>query len=175
MPVPIRIPDIGAAEDEVTLVQWLVEEGEEIARGQKIVAIETDKAVVELESVAAGTLLKQCAAEGADATTGDIIAYVGDPGESVPQPSDSGPGASESGGGPETSESQAGIRPAATPQQALPTDNTEPVSQPRVSPMVRNLARQKGVDLEEVTGTGAGGVITRKDILAAAKNAGSNG
>ena len=62
MTVPIKIPDVGATVDEVTLVQWLVEEGAEIVRGQKIAAIETDKAVVELESVAAGVLLKKCAA-----------------------------------------------------------------------------------------------------------------
>ena len=57
MAVPIKIPDVGTTVDEVTIVQWLVEEGTEIVRGQKIAAIETDKAVAELESVAAGVVL----------------------------------------------------------------------------------------------------------------------
>ncbi len=160
MTVPVKIPDLGAADDNVTLVRWLVEEGAEIIRGQKIAAIETDKAMVELESVAAGVLLKKCAAEGEDATTGDIIAYVGRPGDLVPETANCGPDASRL---------QPEVRSAPKPTGAVPTKTSRADSEPRVSPMVRNLAKKKGVNLDEVVGTGIGGTITRQDILAAVK------
>lgn len=163
MSVPIKIPDLGAADDQVTLVQWLVEVGDEITRGQKIVSIETDKAVVELESVAAGMLLKQCVAKGQDATVGDVIAYVGEPGDSVPETET-----------PNT-EQQGSTLPsdARSPSPAIgATRRTDADAQtkPLISPLVRNLARQKGVNLDTVVGTGAGGVITRQDVLDAAKD-----
>ena len=170
MAVPIKIPDVGTTVDEVTIVQWLVEEGTEIVRGQKIAAIETDKAVVELESVAAGVLLKKCAAEGQDVTTGDIIAYVGEPGESIAKMAS-----------PETADSvpdhvppKSAVDPTPKPLGATIPEATQQDSKPKVSPMVRNLAKQKGVNLDDVVGTGTGGVITRQDVLAAAKGSDSN-
>jgi pyruvate dehydrogenase E2 component (dihydrolipoamide acetyltransferase) len=150
--VPIKIPDLGAAVDEVTLVRWLVQEGDQIVRGQKIAEIETDKAVVPLESAAVGTLLKLVAQAGADASTGDIIAYVGDPNDVVPE----SPAASP-----------AEVTKRLPPQRAVVSEATPPrdTTKPRITPMLRNFAKQKGVDVDAIVGTGPNGTVTRQDIL----------
>jgi len=154
--VAIKIPDLGAADDNVTLVHWLVEVGDEIARGQKLAAIETDKAVVELESVAAGVLLKKCAAEGDDATVGDVIAYIGKAGESVTEAHSGSP-----------SDRKDAFNQSTAPV-IIRACNSDTQPKARVSPLVRNFAKQQGVDLDKVAGTGPGGIITRQDVLAAA-------
>lgn len=155
MTFPVKVPDIGGTVDTVTVVRWLVEEGEEIIRGQKIVEIETDKAVVELESVAEGVLAKKAASDGDEVAIGAVIAYVGNVGDSVSEIFDAVPDIHS----PET-----------TPQSAASRE----ISRPRVSPVVRNLARQKGVDPDRVVGTGKDGMITRWDILAAARHTDAN-
>jgi pyruvate/2-oxoglutarate dehydrogenase complex dihydrolipoamide acyltransferase (E2) component len=148
--VSIKIPDIGTTVDTVTLVRWLVEEGAEIVRGQNIAEIETDKAVIALESAATGILLRKDAAEGDRISTGDVIAYVGNSTDTIPEPSD--------------------IEP--DDLNAKPVARTAPfreIVKPRISPMLRNFARLKGVDIETVAGTGNDGTVTRQDIVAAAE------
>jgi pyruvate/2-oxoglutarate dehydrogenase complex dihydrolipoamide acyltransferase (E2) component len=81
MPVAIKMPDIGTTVEQVTILKWLKKEGQAVKRGEALCEIQTDKAVTELESVAQGVLLKQVAAENTDVTVGDVIAYVGAPGE----------------------------------------------------------------------------------------------
>lgn len=149
MIVAIKVPDFGVTVDTVTLYKWLVAEGTEIVRGQTIAEIEADKAVVILESVATGVLLKILAAEGQKVSTGDVIAFAGDPTDTVPQTWDAAP--------------KPPI-PATPPPQA----EHRSISKPRVSPILRNLASQKGVDIDRVIGTGKDGMITREDIIAAA-------
>lgn len=131
MAVAIRMPDFGTAVTEVRILKWLVEEGQAVARGALLAEVETDKAASELECVAEGVLLKVCVPEGAAAEAGQVIAYVGRPGEALPE--------------------------AKAPEA------------PRVSPVVANLAAKQGVDLSRVKGTGAGGMITREDVMRAGR------
>ena len=79
----IKIPDISTTADTVVLLKWLKQEGEQVKRGEFLCELETDKAATELESVAQGTLLKQVVAEGTEINVGTVIAYVGDPSESI--------------------------------------------------------------------------------------------
>lgn len=158
--VLIKIPDLGAADDQVTLVKWLVCEGEDVVRGQTIATIETDKAVVELESVATGTLLKRYVAEGQDATVGDVIGYVGRPGDLIPETR----GTTSQGSSLLSDE-----LPLASDSETRKKTDVQEQAKPLVSPLVRNLARQMGVNLDDVIGTGIGGVITRQDVLANAR------
>ncbi len=79
----ILMPRLGETTTEGTIFEWLVAEGDEIELVQPIALIETDKAQVELESVAEGTLLKIVAPAGATVEAGTVIAYVGEPGEQV--------------------------------------------------------------------------------------------
>jgi len=145
MAVPIKVPDLGTTVDEIKLLTWLVEEGESVERGDFLAEIETDKATGELESVAEGVLLKQLVAAGDTVEKGDVLAYVGEPGEAVPEAQDE----------PAHREDV----PASSPPGRPSSDG------PRVSPMVRNLAKKLGVDIGTTEGTGRNGTITRDDVL----------
>ena len=156
MAVAIRLPDMGTNVEECKVLSWRIKPGEAVKRGDVLADIETDKAVAELESTGEGVLLQVVVKEGELARTGDILAYVGKPGESV------------------AGEAKAVAAPAA----ALPHGTASPVAtpshleggpSPRVAPIVRNLAAKLGVDLGRVKGTGAGGVITREDVQRASR------
>ena len=85
MATAIRVPDLGTTVDEVKIVAWMIEEGEDVQRGDVLVEVETDKTLVEVEAAAEGVLLKQMASAGEMVRTDDIIAYVGEAGEPVVQ------------------------------------------------------------------------------------------
>ena len=150
----IKIPDLGTNTDEVKLVEWLKQEGDPVKRGDMLCEVETDKAVDELESVAEGTLLRQVVPAGTDIRSGTIIAYVGSPGEAIPDPE------------------------AAAPQQPDQAQTSQSPSKgggaKRVSPVVRNLAKRHGVDLESISGSGPGGRITREDVISASQAKGDD-
>ena len=148
----IRMPDLGTTVDYLKLVAWLVEPGQPVEQGRPLAEVETDKAVSELESIASGTLLRTLVEPGGEVQQGEVIAVVGEPGEDV----------------------DSLLRQEVKPKATWETDPTTlahggEASGPRVSPMVRNLARKLGVDLATVTGSGSGGTITRQDVQAAAE------
>jgi pyruvate dehydrogenase E2 component (dihydrolipoamide acetyltransferase) len=156
MAVAIRLPDMGTNVEECKVLSWRIKPGEAVKRGDVLADIETDKAVAELESTGEGVLLEVVVKAGDVARTGDILAYVGKPGESVAD----------------------GTKAVAIPAEALPPRSASPVATPshlesgpslRVAPVVRNLAAKVGVDLGRVKGTGAGGVITREDVQRASR------
>lgn len=144
MATEIKIPDLGTTVDQIKLIAWLKQEGEPVKRGEPLCEVETDKAVMELESVAEGVLLRQVVPADTEVEQGTIIAYIGSPGEPIPEPQSNRPA--------EQKEPQSKSRPQAP-------------AVPRVSPMIRNLAKNLGVDLHQVRGTGPGGTIIREDIL----------
>ena len=84
MAVAIKIPDMGVTMDTMVLENWLVEEGDEIERGDVLAEIQTDKALSDLESFARGVLLKKMVDNGAEVQVGQVVAYIGAPGETVP-------------------------------------------------------------------------------------------
>jgi pyruvate dehydrogenase E2 component (dihydrolipoamide acetyltransferase) len=146
---PIRMPDIGTTVEEFRIMRWLVAEGDAVALGDELVEIETDKAVTTLESTAGGTLLRHLVHADDVAQTGDILAYVGAPGEAIP---DDAPAAAASV-----------APPAAVIATPVPAGKLL-----QVAPVVRNLAAKLGVDLTTVQGSGLGGMITREDVQRAA-------
>ncbi|MBI81743.1 MAG: hypothetical protein CMJ81_00975 [Planctomycetaceae bacterium] len=156
MAKPIVMPDLAATADTITLIEWKVKPGDTVNRGQPLAAIETDKAVTELESVAEGTVLKLLAEDGDVIEVGDVIAYVGQAGESLPDTVTTADTIARQGE-PEEEKPVAAKRPAA--------------DAPRVSPLIRNLAKKMAVDLAQVKGTGNHGMITRQDVLDAANPA----
>jgi pyruvate dehydrogenase E2 component (dihydrolipoamide acetyltransferase) len=142
MATPVKMPDLGTTVEVVTLVAWLKQEGEPVQRGEPLCEVETDKATDQLESVAAGVLLRQVVPARSEVQSGTIIAYIGSPGETIPDES--------------PSPSQEFIMP-----QVAATAET----QRKVPPVIRNLAKREGVDLDAVIGTGPAGQITRDDVL----------
>ena len=152
MATAIKIPDLGTTTDEVVLVEWLKQEGDPVGRGEALCEVETDKATEELESVAEGVLLRQVVPAGSEITSGTIIAYIGSPGESIPEPETAAPVQLDKSDG----------------QEGPPAHDVVP----GVPPVIRNLAKRMGVDLASVSGTGPRGRITREDVIRAEQAAG---
>lgn len=82
----IVMPALGETSDELHIIKWLVAEGESVELGQPLLVVETDKAELEVESAAEGTLLKIVVEEGQDVEASTVIAYVGAPGDQIPLP-----------------------------------------------------------------------------------------
>jgi pyruvate dehydrogenase E2 component (dihydrolipoamide acetyltransferase) len=144
--------------EEGTVARWLVAVGAAVERGQVLAEIDTDKATMEYEAEAAGTVLSIVVPEGADAPVGATIAWIGEPGEAVP-----------------ASDGAAPAERAAAPSEAPPRPTAAPAAgggRVNASPVARRLAQELGVDLASVAGTGRGGMISREDVEAAAAGAG---
>ena len=163
MAVAIRLPDMGTNVEECKLLAWRIREGGPVKRGAVLAEIETDKAVAELESTAEGVLLRQAVKAGDPARTGDVLAYVGQPGELLPDLEATGPRTGVGALG------MARITPASATVERLAVPPQPEANASPVSPLVRNLAAKLDVDLAAVRGTGAGGVITREDVLLASR------
>jgi pyruvate dehydrogenase E2 component (dihydrolipoamide acetyltransferase) len=152
MATPLRMPDLGTVEGEVTLVRWLKAEGDAVALGEPLFEVETDKGVSEVEAAIAGVLLRKVAAEGAKAGPGETIAIIRRPGE---------PEESTEAAGPSRDDVAAGM-PRGTVAAKMP-----PGTVAAVAPVIRALAEKWGVDLAAISATGPGGRITREDVLRA--------
>ncbi len=148
------LPDIGDGLTEAEVVRWLVQEGAQVDRDEPLVEVETDKAVVVIPSPVAGTVLRHGAGQGETMAVGAVLATIASPGE---EPSDSAPP-----GGPRRQEPR-------QPEKYPAAGTREETAEVKALPVVRRLARQKGVDLGAVRGSGPGGRITREDVLAAAR------
>lgn len=85
MATAITIPDMGTTVDTMVIENWRVEEGDHVERGDILAEIQTDKALTELESFARGVVLRRMVPQGAEVQVGQVIAYIGEPGEEVPE------------------------------------------------------------------------------------------
>jgi pyruvate dehydrogenase E2 component (dihydrolipoamide acetyltransferase) len=146
------MPRLSDSMEEGTVAKWLVEVGAEVSRGQPLVEIDTDKATMEYESESDGTLLQILVADGETAPIGAPIAWIGSPGEPVPDGQAAAAAASA---------------PAATPPGRAAARS------PRVnaSPIAKRLAQEHGVELASLEGTGPNGMITKEDVERASRGA----
>jgi pyruvate dehydrogenase E2 component (dihydrolipoamide acetyltransferase) len=159
-----------------TVVRWIKKEGESVARGDVLAEIETDKATVEFEAFVSGVLRKIVAEEGVPIPVGELIAVITGPDEPLPEGILAGLGApaqasptsaehySEAGSSPAVAAPAGSASPAQTNGSAAPPPVTS-TGEVRASPIARRLARERGIDLSRVTGTGPGGRIVEQDIL----------
>jgi pyruvate dehydrogenase E2 component (dihydrolipoamide acetyltransferase) len=153
------MPALEMAQETGKLISWLKKEGETVAKGEPLLEIETDKAVMEIESPGDGVLVSVTGQPGTDVPVGQIIAWIVRPGETPP--ANEAPVAS----GRKTSS------PVSPPTPVSVLAATQSVSADiRISPKARRLAADRGVDLSQVRGSGAGGEILAGDILAAAES-----
>lgn len=160
MATSIVMPQMGYDMREGTVVRWLKKEGEDVARGEIIAEIETDKATVEFEAFTGGVLGRIVAEEGIVVPVGQVIAVITAPGEALPD---------DISGAKDVSDKLESVvqAPAATlapVAQSIPESET---GEFRASPIARRLAREQGLDLATITGTGPGGRIVEADVLAA--------
>jgi pyruvate dehydrogenase E2 component (dihydrolipoamide acetyltransferase) len=163
MATPIRMPALAQTSDEMRLTAWLKAEGEQVTEGEPLFEAETDKAELEVEATTSGTLLRCVAGPGDQVSTGTVVAWIGDPGEDIPQTIP--PTIPEGPGKPAAVSPSSGV-PA--PASVSPAD---PSARRPATPAARTLARVRGIDLAQLTGTGPGGRIERIDVLAAADSA----
>ena len=160
MATSIVMPQLGYDMREGTVVRWVKQEGDEVVANEVIAEIETDKAVVEFKPTTGGVLRRIVAIEGEAIPVGNLIAVIGDADEALPDDL-SGP-ASAAAPAPAA---EAAPAEAAPPAAAIAS---APSGEVRASPIARRLAREQGVDLTAITGSGPGGRIVEADVLAAA-------
>ncbi|CAJ1579862.1 dihydrolipoamide acetyltransferase family protein [[Mycobacterium] wendilense] len=163
MATVVRMPEVLADTSEATIQSWLVAVGDEIAIGDPIAEIETDKAVVEYAAEVAGILSQLLVEPGTSTAVGNPIAVVTSPGEDDAD-IDPGLGAAATPLEPASSTATAKGEEEATGEEAKPEPVEAPGRRMFATPLVRKIAREKGIDLTEVTGTGPGGRIVRRDV-----------
>ena len=155
MPVEITMPQLGLTMERGTVVEWLVGEGDEIAAGQEIFSVETDKAVVAVEAHQAGTLARILVPEDQEVPVGTVLAVEVAPGETLP-----------AGWQPD--------QPAAAPPLPEPSRREAPATAQAAAPgplaaswKARAMAREAGLDLRALVGGGPGARIVAADVEAA--------
>jgi len=153
------MPRLSDTMEEGTILLWLKRDGEELRRGEELVEIETDKATMTYQSDLAG-VLQIVAGEGETLAVGALIAHVGPPEAGRAAPVDEprgGARAAEPAGTPEPARDNA-------PGRVLSGDARASPERVRASPLARRIARESGVDLRTLSGSGPGGRIVRADV-----------
>jgi len=156
MAFSVVMPALEMAQETGKLVAWRKKEGESVAKGELLLEVETDKAVLEVDAPADGILAGVSVQEGAVVPVGKTIAWIIRPGEAVPQ--DVTPNGSE---GRSLSEP---ARPTVVAAVATPQPTA---ADAKISPKARRLAKEKNVDISRLRGSGPGGEIVTADVLAA--------
>lgn len=185
MAVPVPMLALSPTMTEGTIAAWKYKEGDEIKRGAVLCEVETDKAVMDYEAGAQGTLLKIVAPAGSSVKVGDLIAVIGTKGEditSILAQASAGPQTPIPSSGPsQPAKSEETTKPVPIPKESPPAAReapgraiiqeerpaSAPVFQSGIapsSPLARKLAQQAGVDLRQIQGSGPGGRIVKRDI-----------
>ena len=175
MATDITMPRLSDSMEEGTILKWLVSEGDEVEKGQEIAEIETDKANMTYESDTAGTVIELVASEGDTLALGEVIARVGEAGEKPekkeePKEEDSGEEEEE----PKAEEADKGEEPKQQPKKS--SDNgasAESDGRVKASPVAKRMAKELGVELGDIEGSGPGGRIIKSDVEAAAESGGT--
>ena len=154
MPIPIIMPQMGESVVEGTISKWHKKEGEKVKKDEPLVEIETDKITVEVPCPVDGTLVQILVKEGETVPVGAKLAILTIPGEEV------------SAGEAVTAKKEEKTKILREPEEIIKAVEEEGVEKKRYSPAVRRLAREYGVDPDQIQGTGTGGRVTKEDILA---------
>ena len=148
MPFDFKLPDLGEGITEGEIRKWLVKEGDFIEEHQTILEIETDKAVVEVPSPKKGKILKMNKEEGDIANVGEVLMTIAEEGEAIEEK-------------PKAEETAVEERPKSVSVVGVLPEEEEGI---RATPAVRSLAKELGVNLETIKGSGPGGSITKEDV-----------
>jgi pyruvate dehydrogenase E2 component (dihydrolipoamide acetyltransferase) len=163
MAISVVMPALEMAQENGKLLAWRKKAGERVSKGEPLLEIETDKAVVEVEAPGDGILAGITAEVGAVIPVGETIAWLVAPGEKPPaKAATTAPAARATSGAMQSS--------LAAPTHQNQTIASSPI---QISPKARRLAKELGVEIENIRGTGPNGVITSEDVQAAANSKGS--
>ena len=163
----VKLPRLGQGMEAGTIVKWLKSEGDRVEKGEPLYELDTDKVTQEVEAEASGVLLKIAVQEG-EVPVGRTIAVIGEEGEevSVPEPSENGAKAEERPAPREEPPAE----PEAEPGPAAPATGRDG-GRVKASPLARRIARERGIDLAALSGTGPEGRIVAEDVERAAAGA----
>jgi pyruvate dehydrogenase E2 component (dihydrolipoamide acetyltransferase) len=181
MAAEVVMPRLSDSMEEGTVLKWLKSEGDEVAVGDELVEIETDKANMVYESDAAGTLIEIVAGEGDTLPIGEVIARVGEAGEAggngAAQATPAEQTGSEQGGGDRGDSEQTAAGPSSAESTAPAAEKTAPAvssdqgngsgrgdGRVKASPIARRIAAEKDLDLSTLQGSGPGGRIVKADV-----------
>ncbi len=155
MATKVFMPKLGLTMKEGTIVHWLVDEGQPVTAGTILFEVENEKAVHEIDAQVSGVLGPHLLKEGETAIIGTVIAYILESGETLADL-------------PQAIESEQ------APAQVMRSESTALKAKPEreilASPIAKRLAKEKGIDLSTVQGSGPGGRITEADVLNALKS-----
>jgi pyruvate dehydrogenase E2 component (dihydrolipoamide acetyltransferase) len=179
--VDVVMPQMGVSVSEGTITKWLKQEGEEIQADEPLLEISTDKVDTEVPSPGSGVVQQILVQEGETVDVGTKLAVIGAAGAATPPEAPSGDGAAPEQATTEAAAETAAVSSAETPapapapaEEAAPPAAAAPEPPPEpsedgksfVSPVVARIASEHDVDVSQVQGTGRGGRVTKKDILA---------
>ncbi len=185
MPIEITMPRLSDTMEEGTLVKWRVKAGDEVASGDHLADVETDKATMELQAFDDGLVASLAVREGQTVPVGSVILILAEEGESLEDAAKAASGASKgskSGAAQAASAAVGGTAVAAppTPQTTTPAPGDTPAPgggddgrRQRVSPVARKIAEERGVDLSSIKGTGPDGRVIKRDVQAAIDGGGT--
>jgi 2-oxoglutarate dehydrogenase E2 component (dihydrolipoamide succinyltransferase) len=159
MATKVLVPLLGEGVEEVTVIKWLKQEGDPVAELEPLLEVNTDKVDTEIPAPAAGTVLRIVMQEGSPARVGEVLAFIGKPGEAL-----------EDFGAPRQEAQTPAVKTASTPQgmpEAVEKASVPPANREIgfISPVVARIAAEHGVNLQQVPGTGLNGRITKNDVL----------
>ena len=155
MATKVHMEALSPTMEEGRLVKWTKREGEAVKTGDTLAEVETDKAVMELVARADGHLIKVMAAEGTTVPVGNVVAYIGAPGETVDGASQTAPAAPKP--------SAVTVQPSAAPSPA-PVPTPTDAARVKASPLAKRIAKETGVDLKSLQGSGPGGRVVKRDL-----------
>jgi pyruvate dehydrogenase E2 component (dihydrolipoamide acetyltransferase) len=168
----VTLPRLGQGMESGTIVRWLKSEGDQIEKGEPLYELDTEKVTQEVEADASGVLLKILAGEGEEIEVGKAIAVIGEQGEEVSEPEAEAEDPTEVTEGEEQEEGE----PAPTREEERervreekPDAPSEPEQQAnggrvKASPLARRIAKERGIDLGQLRGTGPEGRIVAEDV-----------
>jgi pyruvate dehydrogenase E2 component (dihydrolipoamide acetyltransferase) len=156
MATEIKLPRLGQGMESGTIVKWLKSEGDSVEKGEPLYELDTDKVTQEVESDASGVLLKIAVQEG-EVDVGKTIAVIGEKGEKVEAPKEAEP---------QKEEPKREREPAAAVTELRQQSRTD--GRVKASPLARRIARERGVDLAGIHGTGPEGRVVAEDVERAA-------
>jgi 2-oxoglutarate dehydrogenase E2 component (dihydrolipoamide succinyltransferase) len=164
----ILVPELGESVLEATVIRWLKAEGDAVQAGEPVAELETDKVNLEVGSEWSGVLAEIRVDEGEDVQVGDVLAVV-DPEAEIPPEADQGEGKEESeaeaeAGEPPEQEKRESVEAGDAPARAQSRPERQARTTPRATPVAREMAKESGIDLEAVGGSGAGGRVTKADV-----------
>jgi pyruvate dehydrogenase E2 component (dihydrolipoamide acetyltransferase) len=165
----VTLPRLGQGMESGTILRWLKSEGDPVEKGEPLYELDTEKVTQEVEAEASGTLLKILVPEG-EVAVGKTVAIIGEQGEDVPEVDVEGPAAPAAEAPepePKEPQPQEEARPAPPPEPAPPAAATNG-GRVKASPLARRIARERGIDLAALSGTGPEGRIVAEDVERAA-------